>query len=177
MINFDGITKENIKEHNLNRPKTLDHSYGVLTIGGSGSGRTNALLNLISHQPDIEKIYFHAKDPYDTNYQLLINKCEGLGLKYYNGSNAFIEHSNDMDDINKNMVYKNITDYNPNKYRKILIAFDDMIAHMLSNKNLQQIVTKSLTRGRKLDISLACITGSYFAVPKILDITLRTILL
>ena len=66
-----------------------------------------------------------------------------------------------MDDI-----YKNIEEYNPNKKRKILIVFDDMIADMLSNKKLNPIVTELFIRGRKLKISLAFITQFYFAVPK-----------
>ena len=66
-----------------------------------------------------------------------------------------------MDDI-----YKNIEEYNPNKKRKILIVFDDMIADMFSNKKLNPIVTELFIRGRKLNISLVCITQSYFAVPK-----------
>ena len=63
-------------------------------------------------------------------------------------------------------IYKNIEEYNPNKKRKILIVFDDIIADMLSNKKLNPIVTELFIRGRKLDISLAFITQSYFAVPK-----------
>ena len=55
MINFDDVTKANIKEHNPNWPQILDHPYIVLIIGGSGSGKTNSLFNLISHQPDIDK--------------------------------------------------------------------------------------------------------------------------
>ena len=66
-----------------------------------------------------------------------------------------------MDDI-----YKSIEEYNPNKKRKILIVFDDMIADMLSNKKLNPIVTELFIRGRKLNISLVFITQSYFAVPK-----------
>ena len=66
-----------------------------------------------------------------------------------------------MDDI-----YKNIEEYNPNKKRKILIVFDDMIADMLSNKKLNAVVTELFIRGKKLSISLVCITQSYFAVPK-----------
>ena len=66
-----------------------------------------------------------------------------------------------MDDI-----YKNIEEYNPNKKRKIFIVFDDMIADMVSNKKLNPIVTELFIRGRKLNISLAFISQSYFAVPK-----------
>ena len=89
----------------------------------------NALLYLTAYELDIDKIYLYAKDPYKAKYQFLINKRESTGSKYLNDSKAFIEYSNDMDDI-----YKNIEEYNPNKKRKILILFDDMIADMLSNK-------------------------------------------
>ena len=71
----------------------------------------------------------YAKDSYKAKYQFLINKRESTGLKYFDDSNAFIEYSNDMVDI-----YKNIEEYNPKTKQKILIVFDDMIAHMISNK-------------------------------------------
>ena len=66
-----------------------------------------------------------------------------------------------MDDI-----YKNIEEYNPGKKCKTLIVFDDMIAAMVSNKNLNPIVTKLFIRGRKLNISFLFIVQFYFAVPK-----------
>ena len=88
------------------------------------------MLNLINHEPDFDKIYLYVKDPYKAKYQFVINKRESTDLKYYlNNSKAFIEYSNDMDDI-----YKNFEEYNPDKKRKFLIVFDDMIADMLSNK-------------------------------------------
>ena len=161
MFNFDYISKENIKEHNLKWPEIPNHPYGILIIGDSGSGKTNALLNLTDHKPDIDKIYLYAKDPYKAKYQLLTKKRESTGLKYLNDLKAFIEYSNDMDDI-----YKNIKEYNPNRKRKILIVFDDMISDMLSNKKLNSIVTELFIRGRKLNISLIFITKSYFAVLK-----------
>ena len=98
---------------------------------GSGSGKTNSLFNLINEKPDIDKIYLYAKGPYEEKYQFLINKRETTELKHFNNSKAFIESSNDMDDI-----YKNIEEYNPNKKRKMLIVFDDM----LSNKKLNPMV-------------------------------------
>ena len=73
----------------------------------------------------------------------------------------FIEYSNDMQD-----VHKNIDDYNPRKIRKIIIVFDDMIAAMINNNKLNPIVTELLIRGRKLNISIVFITQSYFKVPK-----------
>ena len=80
-------------------------------------------------------------------------KRDSTGLKYLNDSNAFIEYSDDMDDI-----YKNIEEYNPNKKQKILIIFDGMITDILSNKKLNPIVTELFIRGRKLNISLVFIT-------------------
>ena len=129
--------------------------------GGSGSGKTNASLNLINNQPDIEKIYLHAKDPYETKYQFLINKRESTGLKHFNDPKAFIEYSNDMHD-----VYKNIEECNINKERKILIVFDDKIADIINNKKPNSIVTELFIRDRKLNISLVFITQLYFKVPK-----------
>ena len=93
--------------------------------------------------------------------QFLINKKESIGLKHFNDSKAFIEYSNDMHD-----VYKNINHYNPDKENEILIAFDDMIVDMINNKKPNSIVTKLFIRGSKLNISLVFITQSYFKVPK-----------
>ena len=67
MINFDDYINENNTEHNEKWPYIPDHPYRILIIGGSGSGKTNALLNLINKQPDIDKIYLYAKDPYEEN--------------------------------------------------------------------------------------------------------------
>ena len=70
-------------------PKIPDHPYQILIIGGSGSGKKNTLLNLISNQPDIDTIYLHSKYPYQTKYQLLINKKESTRLNYLNDSNDY----------------------------------------------------------------------------------------
>ena len=117
MINFDDVTKENIKQHNSSWPQSPDHPYRILIIGGSGSGKTNSLFNLISHQPDADKIYLYAKNPYEAKYQFLINKRESTGLKHLNDSKAFMEYSNDMDDI-----YKNVKKDNPNKILFLMIS-------------------------------------------------------
>ena len=161
MINFDEYTNENRTEHNPKWSYIPDHPFRILIIGGSGSGKTNALLNLIENQRDIYKIYLYAKDPYEAKYQYLINKREGVGINHFKDPKAFIEYSNDMHD-----VYKNIDDYNPDKENKILIVFDDMIADMISNKKLNSIVTELFIRCRKLNISLVFISQSYFKVPK-----------
>ena len=161
MINFDNYNNKNKTEHNPKWPYIPDHSYGILIVGGSGSGKTNALLNLINNQSDIDKIYLYAKDPYEAKYQYLINKREKVGLDHFKDPRAFIEYSNDMQD-----VYKNIEDYNPGKKRKMLMVFDDMIADMINNKKLNPIVTELFIRGRKLNVSIVFITQSYFKVLK-----------
>ena len=161
MINFDENTNVNKEEHNLNWPYILDHPYRILIIGGSGTRKTNALLNLINNQPDIDKIYLYAKDPYGDKCQYLINKRECVGINHLNDLKAFIEYSNYMHDF-----FLNIDHYNPDKENKILIVFDDVIAHMISNKKLNSIVTKLFIRCRKLNISLVFISQSYFKVPK-----------
>ena len=86
-------------------------------------------MNLINNQPDIDKIYLYAKDPYEAKYQFLINKRESTGLNHFNDPKAFIEYSNDMQDI-----YKNIEEYNIGKNRKISIVCGDMIIDMINNK-------------------------------------------
>ena len=167
MINFDNYVNENKTKHNKNWPYIPDHPYRILIIGGSGSGKTNVLLNLIENQPDIDKIYLYAKDPYEAKYQYLINKREGVSIDHFNDPKAFIEYSNHTHD-----VYKNIDEYNPDKENKVLIVFDDMIVDMIHNKKLNSIVTELFTRGRKLSISVVFITQSYFKVPK--DVGLNT---
>ena len=71
-------------------------------------------MNLIENQQDIDKIYLYPKDPYEAKYQYLINKREGVGINHFNNPKAFIEYSNDMCDI-----FKNIEEYNPNKENEI----------------------------------------------------------
>ena len=95
MINFDDYTNENIIEHNSKWPYIPDHPYRIL---------------IIDNQPDIDKIYLYAKDPYEKKYQYLINKLEKVGLNHFNDPKAFMEYSNDMQDVSKN-----IEDYNPIK--------------------------------------------------------------
>ena len=140
MINFDDYTQKNQTEYNLRW----------------------SLLNLIYNQPDIDKIYIYAKDLYEAKYQYLINKREKVGVDHFNDSKAFMEYSNmDVQDIDKN-----IEEYNPDKKRKVLIVFDDMIADMINNKELNPTVTELFIRSRKVNISIAFITHSYFKVPK-----------
>ena len=161
MINLDSITNENNKEHNEKWPYIPDHPYRILIIGGSGSRKTNILLDLIKEQDDIDKIYLYAKDLSESKYKFLIKKREDVGTNHFNDPNAFIECSNTMDD-----AYTNINDYNPSRKRKILIVFDDMIADIMASKKFQSIINELFIRCRKLNISLVFTTQSYFSVPK-----------
>ena len=110
MINFDSYANENKTKHNLKWPYIPDHPYRILIIGGSGSVKTNALLNQIINQPNINKIFMYAKDPHEAKYQRLINKREKVGADHFNDLKPFMEYSNDMEDI-----YKNVEEYNPEK--------------------------------------------------------------
>ena len=96
----------------------------------------------------------------EIKYQFLINKREGTSLKDLNDSKAFIDYLNDINDN-----YKTIEKYKPNKKRKLLILFDDMVIDTLGNEKLNSTVTELIIGGRKLNISLAFITQSYFFVP------------
>ena len=107
MINIDNYVNDNKTEHNKNWPYTPDHPYRILIIGGSGSGQTNALINLINEQNDIDKIYLYARDLCEAKHKYLIKKREDVETKHVNNQNTFIKCSNTMDD-----VYENIHDYN-----------------------------------------------------------------
>ena len=128
MIHLNSITNENNKKHNEKWRYILDHPYRMLIIGGSGSRKTNTLLNLINEQHDIDQIYLYARDLNKPKYKILIKKREDAGIKHLNDPNAFIECSDTMDD-----VYENIHDYNSRRKRKILIVFDDVIADIMKN--------------------------------------------
>ena len=147
--------------HNKNWPYIPDHPYRILIIGGSWSGKTNALINLINEQNYIDKIYLYARDLNEPKYEYLITKCKDVGIKHLNNPSAFIECLNTMDD-----VYDNINDYNSNRRRKILIVFDDLIADVMTNKKFQAIRKELFIRYRKLNISRVFITQSYFSLPK-----------
>ena len=119
------------------------------------------MFNLINEQRDIDKIYLYAKDLSESKYEHLIKNRENAGIKHLNDLKAFIDCSNTMDD-----VYENIDHYNPNRKRKVLIVFDDMIADIMTNKKFQSIIKEFFIRCRKTNISLAFITQPYFSVPK-----------
>ena len=132
-----------------------------MIIGGSGSGKTNALLNLIKEHNDIDKIYLYKNDLTEPKYQFLIEKRKNAGIKYLNDQKAFIERPNSMDD-----VYEDIDEYNPTRKRKICFVFDDMIADIMSNKTFQAAVEELFIRCRKLNILLVFMSQSYFSIPR-----------
>ena len=145
MKNYDQSVEIN---HNRNCPYIPDHSYRILIIGGSESGKTNVLLNLIKHQrPDIDKIYLYIKDPFESKYQLRINGREKVVVENLKTPKAFIDYSQTVGD-----VYENLEGYNPTIKRRVFIVFDNMIADIESNKNISPIVTELFLRGRKFTI-------------------------
>ena len=99
MISLDSITNGNKNERNEKCPYIPDHPYRILIIGGSGSCKTNVLLNLIKEHDDIDKIYLYAKDLSEPKYEFLIKKHKDVWTKHFNNSNAFIKCSSTMDDI------------------------------------------------------------------------------
>ena len=129
MLNLDDIVsnkKEN-KERN-------DWPFKMLIIGSSDSGKTNTLLHLLNNFHPIDKIYLYAKDTDEKKYQYLINKREQAGIQNLNDPHAFIEYSNDMND-----VLDDINNYNKNRDKKVLIIFDDMIADIMSSEKFKAI--------------------------------------
>ena len=130
----------------------------MLIIGPSGSGKTNTLLHLINNLHPIDKIYLYVKDLDEKNYQCLINKREQAGKKNLNYPKAFIEYSNDMDD-----VLDDINNYNKNRDKKVLIVFDDMIADIENNKNFKRIIKELFYRACKI---IVFIVQSYFRALK-----------
>ena len=160
-MNIDNYVHENKAEHNEKWPYIPDHPYTVIINGGSGSRKTNALINLINEENDIGKIYLFEWDLSQPKYEYLIKKRQHAGIKHLNHPNAFIECSNTID-----VVYENIKDYNRIRKRKKLIVFDEMIADIMTNKRFQAIIKELFIRCRKLNISLAFINQSYFSVQR-----------
>ena len=156
MLNLDNIIS------NKNKSSLEDNwPFRMLIIGPSGSGKTNTLLHLINNLHPIDKIYLYAKDIHEPKYEYLINKREQAGIKNLNDPQAFIEYSDDMND-----VLDDINNYNKNRDKKVLIVFDDMIADIEYNKNFKRIIKELFYRARKINISIVFITQSYFRALK-----------
>ena len=130
MLNLDDIVS--------NKKENKDHilPFRMLIVGASGSGKTNTLLHLMNNLHSIDKIYLYAKDIHEPKYEYLINKREQAGIKNLNDPHAFIEYSDDMND-----VLDDINNYNKNRDKKVLIVFDDMIDDIeyKNNKNIYKI--------------------------------------
>ena len=122
MLNLDDIVSNKKKSSSEND----DWPFRMSIIGPTGSGKTNILLHLIDKFHPIDKIYLYVKDTDEEKYQYLINKREQVGMKNLNDPCAFMEYSNDMND-----VLDNINNYNKNRDKKVLIIFDDMIADIM----------------------------------------------
>ena len=164
MLNLDDIvSNKKIKEDTtgLSYSERNDWSFRMLIIGPSGSGKTNTLLHLVNNLHPINKIYLYAKDIDEKKYQFLINKREQAGIKNLNDPHAFIEYSDDMDD-----VLDDINNYNENRDRKVLIVFDDMIPDIEYNKKFKRIIKELFYRARKINVSIVFITQSYFRALK-----------
>ena len=155
MLNLDDIVSNNSSS------ESNDWPFRMIIIGPSGSGKTNTLSYLINKFHPIDKIYLYAKDIEEKKYQFLINKREQAGLKNLNDPHAFIEYSNDMND-----VFDTIDDYNKNRDKKVLIIFDDMIADIMRSEKFKGVVKELFIRCRKLNVSIAFITQFYFRTPK-----------
>ena len=164
MLNLDNI----VSNKNENKDTRVSSSsernnwpFRMLIIEPSGSGKTKSLLHLINNLHPIDKIYLYAKDINEPKYEYLINKREQAGIKNLNDPYAFIEYSDDMDD-----VLDDINNYNKNRDKKVLIVFDDMIADIEYNKKFKRIIKELFYRACKINVSIVFITQSYFRALK-----------
>ena len=155
MLNLDNIVS------NKNENKDNNWPLRMLIIGPSGPGKTNVLLHLINNLHPIAKIYLYAKDLHEPKYEYLINKREQAGIKNLDDPKAFIEYSDDMDD-----VLDDVNNYNKNRDKKVLIVFDDMIADIEYNKKFKRIIKGLFYRARKINVLIVFITRSYFRALK-----------
>lgn len=160
-INYDDYYKTSIKPHNSDWPYTPDLLFRTIIVGGSGTGKTNMLFNLIrrlmaNNDTFIDKVYLYVKDPEEPKYKHFIKNRKEIGESETGDPNMFVEVSSSLDD-----VHNDINQYNPDRLSNVLIVFDDMICEVIPPK-----VSELFIRGRKLNISLVFITQSYYAVPK-----------
>ena len=153
MLNLDNI----VSNKNTSSSKDNNWPFRMLIIGPSGSGKTNTLLHLINNLHPIDKIYLYAKDIHEPKYEYLIKKREQAGIKNLSHPQAFLEYSDDMNNINN---------YNKNRDKKVLIVFDDMIADIECNKNFKRIIKELFYRAHKINVSVVFITQSYFKALK-----------
>ena len=163
MLNLDKIVSNNNTSSledttGSSSSERNDWPFRMLIIGPSGLGKTNTLINNLH---PIDKIYLYAKDIHEPKYEYLINKREQAGIKNLNDPHAFIEYSDDMND-----VLDDINNYNKNRHKKVLIVFDDIIADIEYNKNFKQIIKELFYKACKINISIVCITQSYFRALK-----------
>ena len=157
MLNLDSI----VSNKNTSSSEDNNWPFRMLIIGPSGSGKTNTLLRLINKLHPIDKIHLYAKDIHEPKYGYLINKREQAGIKNLNDPHAFIEYSDDMNDM-----FDDTNDYNKNRDKKVPIVFDDMIADIEYNKNFKRIIKELFYRARKINVSIVFITQSYFRALK-----------
>ena len=146
MIILDSITNENNKKHNEKWPYIPDHCYRILIIGGSRSGKTNGLLNLIKEQDDINKIYFYAKDLSEPKYEFFIIMRKDFGTDHLMVQMHLLSVQIEWMTIIRILMTTTQAD------KKNLIVFDDMITDIMSNKKLQAIIKKLFLRCRILNI-------------------------
>ena len=157
MLTLDNI----VSNKNMSSSEHNNWPFRMVIIGPSGSGKTNNLLHLINNLHPIDKIYLYAKYLHEPKYEYLINKREQAGIKNLNDPHAFIEYSDDMND-----VLDDINNYNKNRDKKVLIVFDAMIADIEYNKNFKRILKELFYRARKISVSLVFIAQSYFRALK-----------
>ena len=162
MLNLDNIvSNKNENKDTIGSMTELSSSernnwpFRMLIIRPSGSGKINTLLHLINNLHPIDKIYLYAKDINEPKYEYLINKREQAGIKNLKDPHAFIEYSDDMND-----VLDDINNYNKNRDKKVLIVFDDTIADIEYNKKLKRIIKELFYRARKINVSIVFITQS-----------------
>ena len=164
MLNLDNIVSNKNENKDMTGSSSLERNnwpFRMLIIGPSGSGKTNTLLHLTNNLHPIDKIYLYAQDIHKPKYEYLINKREQARIKNLNDPHAFIEYSDDMDD-----VLDDINNYNKNTDKKVLIVFDEMIADIEYNKKFKRIIKELFYRACKINVSIVFITRLYFRALK-----------
>ena len=164
MLNLDNIVSnknENKDTTGSSSSERYNWPFRMLFIGPSGSGKTNTLLHLINNLHPIDKIYLYAKELHEPKCEYLIYKREQAGIENLNDPHAFIEYSDNMND-----VLDDINNYNKNRDEKVLIVLVDMIADIEYNKNFKRVIKELFYRARKINVSIVFITQSYFIALK-----------